>query len=799
MNITGVIFCAEKLNLQKMLRLQLTILFITLFQLTQAQKVTGHIRGVVVDQDTEVPIPFATVKILNSSPLIGAASNAEGVFKIENVPVGRYQLEVSYIGYELLIVNEVLVTSVNNQGLTIKLKEAVKSLNEIVVRPKQQKEKPLNKMATLSAKQLNMDEANRIGGAFDDPARLVTSFAGVASGTGGNNAFSVRGNSPKGTLWQIEGVPVPNPNHFGEITGFGGGGISALSTKTIGNSDFFMGAFPAEYGNALSSVFDLFIRNGNSEKKHYSFQVGFFGLDVASEGPIYKDSKATYLVNYRYSTLGLFGLGLNYQDLSFKFNIPTKKAGVFSIWGLGLIDASNSSPDADTVNAENPADEDVKWKYYSDIATEKNRIATGIIGLTHRFILNKKSYLKTTLSGAINNLYSKNSRLDTTFTTNLPLDQIDYYSVDYRLSSVLNTKFSSRHSNRLGILLTNLNYDFALKNVPTFGAPFTTFAQDQGSSNLIQAYTQSSFKLGKFNVNPGVHFLLFTLNNTYSIEPRLGADYAINDHIKIAFGYGLYSQVEKLSFYLADIPNNNVVEQSNKSLGLGKSHHFVLAYDQMFGSHLHLRIEPYYQYLFNIPVIENSYFSMLNLSNDFFINEPLLNNGAGKNYGIDVTFERFQYKGLYYSTTLSVFQSEYTDGNGVVRPTRFNRKLIGNVTVGKEWLIKDKHLFSVNLRYTYLGGNWTHPIDRASSIRAKEVIEDYSKAYSIQNPSSNVVSATLSYRSNGKKISSLWTLQLINALGAKEYLGHQYNFRDNTIEENTDTVVLVNLSYKIEF
>ncbi|MCB0641525.1 MAG: carboxypeptidase-like regulatory domain-containing protein, partial [Phaeodactylibacter sp.] len=290
-----------------------------------AQTITGRIDGQVLDVDSERPIAFANIAILEEDLTLGTTSDESGRFSLEAIPVGRHQIQVSYVGYETAILNDVLITSTNNPALVVKLEESVYALDGVVVRPKQEKEKPLNTMASVSAKQLNMEEANRFAGGFDDPARLVTAFAGVAAGTGDNNAFSVRGNSPKGTLWQIEGIPVPNPNHFGEVTGFGGGGITALSSKTIGNSDFFMGAFPAEYGNALSSVFDLSIRKGSTSSYHHSLQVGFFGLDAASEGPFKKGSDASYLFNYRYSTLALFGLGLNYQDLSFKVHVPTKK------------------------------------------------------------------------------------------------------------------------------------------------------------------------------------------------------------------------------------------------------------------------------------------------------------------------------------------------------------------------------------------------------------------------------------------------------------------------------------------
>ncbi|HAA18413.1 MAG TPA: prevent-host-death protein, partial [Cytophagales bacterium] len=240
----------------------LLLVFITLSTISNlwSQSVMGTLRGKVIDQNSEIPIPMAHMSLRGNKGEQIITTDLDGNFAVKQLAVGRYSVEISYVGYETVVLTDVLVSSTSTPFLTIKLKESVSVLDDVVVRVRQEKEAPLNPMASVSAKQLNMEEANRFAGGFDDPARLVSSFAGVASGVG-ENLLVVRGNSPKGILWQIEGIPVPNPNHFAEINGFGGGGITALSSRTIGNSDFFTGAFPAEYGNALASVFDLSIRN----------------------------------------------------------------------------------------------------------------------------------------------------------------------------------------------------------------------------------------------------------------------------------------------------------------------------------------------------------------------------------------------------------------------------------------------------------------------------------------------------------------------------------------------------------
>lgn len=763
------------------------------------QQLTGTLYGSVVDYDTEAPLEFVTIVIADSTLTIGTITDDQGLFELRNIPVGRHNIRVSMVGFEPQLFSNVLISSGVNASLNVKLKERPFEMEEITVQPKQIKEQPVNRIAKVSAKRLSMEEANRFAGGFDDPARLVSSFAGVASNIG-TNEIIIRGNSPKGILWRLEGVNISNPNHFADISGFGGGGVTALSSKMLSNSDFFTGAFPAEYGNAMSGVFDLSLREGNTREYEHSFLAGFMGLDFASEGPIKKNSGASYLFNYRYSTFGLLNvilpnidLGIKYQDLAFNINLPTGKAGTFSVWGLGLIDESSTSPDDDTLNSG------YKWQYYEDLLTEDSNFKTGIIGISNKLLLNGKGYLKTSISGSVNEINHEGSQLDSTFTTNYPVENIQFSEGSIQVSSTLNYTFGSRHTNRTGIVYNNLSYNYLLQEAQQPGEPMVTFANDNGSSYLMQAFSQSSLTFGNLEINPGLHFMYFGLNGEQSLEPRIGASYQINPKNSLRFGFGIHSQLEKLSFYLSDIPTTNGTDQLNKALKLSKSQHFVLAYDRLIGNHTHLVIEPYYQYLYDIPVIDGTYFSMLNLSNDFFINEALISEGTGSNIGVDVTLERFLNKGWYYLATLSVFNSEFVGGDGIKRSTRFNRNHISNLLLGKEWMVKDKNIFSASIKYTYLGGSLIHPVDEAASLEAKEAIDDLSSPYSERTPDSNIASLTLTYRVNRVNYSSHWSLQLLNMLGAKEYLGYQYNFREHSVDYNDDTIFVPNFSYRIDF
>ncbi|MBJ7429264.1 MAG: carboxypeptidase-like regulatory domain-containing protein, partial [Bacteroidia bacterium] len=496
----------------KQLILSLSFLFFSLS--IYAQQPTQSISGTVIDMASNAPLPFVTIIIQNTNK--GTTTDSLGNFTLQNITIGRYNIQASMIGYERFILKEIQVTSSKEVFLNISLKENVKSLRGVVVRLKVNKEQPLNSTATLSAKMLSVEEAKRYAGGFDDPARLVSAFAGVSSNVS-NNAIVVRGNSPQALQWKLEGVEIPNPNHFADLSAFGGGGLTALSSQLLANSDFFSGAMPAEYGNALSGVFDIFMRKGNNKKAEHTLQVGLLGIDFASEGPFKKEGKSSYLFNYRYSTLALLATllpenagGTKYQDLSFKLNFPTKKSGTFSVWGIGLIDQSGAEAKKNSS----------EWKYDTDKENQDVKQYMGAMGINHKILLNKKQYIKTNIATTINGIDFSTERMNNNLSFS-PKNKVDNKNYTAVLSSFINSKFSAKHINKTGFVITNMNYDLLLKNALPIGSPLKTVVEEKGSSNLVSAYTNSTFNLNeKLTINSGINTQLFTLNNNYTIEPR---------------------------------------------------------------------------------------------------------------------------------------------------------------------------------------------------------------------------------------------------------------------------------------
>ncbi len=752
-----------------------------------------NIRGEVRDKSSGAALQYVSVAVMDAGSQFGASTDSLGRFVIKNVPVGRYDVKASYLGYQPFIAKEVLVTSAREAYIEIGMTENSEQLDAIVVTPQIDKAEPLNYMALASARMLSVEEASRYAGGFDDPARLASSFAGV-TGSMGNNGIVVRGNSPVYFLWRMEEVEIPNPNHFADVTAFGGGGLTALSSQVLGNSDFFTGAFPAEYGNALSGVFDVNLRNGSYRKMENTFQVGPIGIDVASEGPLKKGGNSSYIFNYRYSTLALLAPlmpddadGTKYQDLSFKFHFPTRKAGTFSLWGVGLIDRSGQTAETD------PS----KWVYLQDMEDQDVKQYMGAAGLSHKIAAGKGGFLKTTLAATVGGLDMHTERMNNQ-TELLPQNVIQNTNWNFVLASTLNKKFNAWHTNRTGIRVTGLMYDMLLKEA-VGGQPIATVADKTGFSTLIAAFSSSSFQLSEaWTFNLGVNAQWLTLNGGYAIEPRAGLRWTFRKGQSLGVSYGLHSRMEMLNYYFSGPAGSEPV---NKDLDFTRAHHIVLSYDYTIGDDYHLRVEPYFQQLFDVPVVAGSSFSLINLQSDWFITDKLVNQGKGMNYGVDVTFEKYVSRGFYYMFTGSLFESKYKAGDGVWRNTRFNRNYALNLLAGKEWTVgrNKQNAIGANFRFTFQGGDRYSPVDLTASQTQGDVVYDEQEAFSKQLSPALLCHFTVNYRINREKTSHEFALKVLNATNYKDYYGHRYNFVTHSVEPQREAIMIPNISYKIQF
>ena len=704
-----------KINLFKLL------LFIVLpFYLSAQQTV----RGIITDKDSKETIPFANILIKNVTPLLGTISDENGKFILKNVPIGKQTLIVTFLGYETITLSNLNVTSGKEVVLNIGLIEDFEKLDEVIVVGGRKKEETVNEFSSVSARSLNIEDANLYAASFGDPARQVQNFAGVTgNGDDLNNEIVIRGNSPNTVLWRLEGAEIPNPNHFVYSTG---GAVSMLSSNVLDKTDFFTSAFPAEYGNGLAGVFDLRFRKGNNKKRETTIDAGFLGLGIASEGYFNKKSEASYLLNYRYSTASILeslgvnlseGGNLNYQDLNYNIYLPTSKIGEFNVYGLYGKNTLKSSETASESEDGNPTTGNFQ-------STSNNDVSTFIAGIGHRIFLKDRTYLKTNISYSSDDADIREETKNNGIVDPLSVNRFDSKIEAFRLSSFINHKFNSKNTIRTGINLSHLKEKTISFHTGSndIGHLVPTKDEANGNSNIFQSYVQWKHRATeKLTLNTGIHFLHFAKTKSSAVEPRIGLNYKLNSKHSLSLGAGLHSRAERLTTYFIKADDNT--QFPNTNLKLSKALHYVLGYNWKINKHTHFKAEAYYQNLFNIPVDNTGEtgFNVINarLFDVFNITDiPLTNEGKGRNYGIEFTLERFVNNGFYYLTTLSLYDSKYKIGNSNYYNTRFNGNYVFNFLSGKEFKIRgdSNKILAINSKFNLTGGQRFTAINREASI-----------------------------------------------------------------------------------
>jgi hypothetical protein len=764
---------------------------------------TQVLKGSVLDKAVKTPLVGVTIQLLVPNPdpaaanrSLGAYSDAEGRFRIDRVPVGKVALRISYLGYKEAILGNVTVNSGKEVDLIIELEEDLIKAKEVVVTAKIEKQKPLNEMAMVSARTFSVEETQRFAAAVNDPARMAASFAGVVAGNDGNNTIVVRGNAPNGLLWRMEGVDIPAPNHFSAV-GSSGGGISILSSQLLSNSDFMTGAFAAEYGNALSGVFDLRLRRGNQDKREYTFQAGVLGLDAAVEGPFGRN-KGSFLVNYRYSTLSLLSKAgveigdatTNFQDLSFNAWMPAGKFGAFSLFGMGGLSRQSQAGEADSLLWK----EDLQQKYTTNYVAN-----TGVLGLVHTKAWDR-TFLKTVIAASVTDHGYDQEEYQQDYSKLTQYDQ-GHKQLRYTLSSTLNHKINARHLLRTGAYVTLLGFDFGQKDWNWEDKVLEQKVKTTGTTATVNAFAQWQYRASeKLTLQAGLHNLYFHLNQKNSLEPRTAVKYAVTKRGAFSVGYGLHGQVQPLGTYFAQ---NADGDTPNRDLGMSKAHHFVLAYDQSLRGNWRAKAELYYQDIFQVPVTKGAAttYSMLNHV-DGFETQTLENKGIGKNYGLELTLEKFLTKGFYLLLSSSLYSSQYQGSDGIWRDTRFNCNHASTLTAGKEWDWSRRHKnrsVGLNLKLSNNGGIRYSPLDLAASREQGTTVFDESRAY--QEQASEYLRLDLGFRlkRNYTRLTTTFGLDIQNATNRKNEFIRYYDPAKQAEIIAYQAPLIPILYYRVEF
>lgn len=763
-----------------------TLFFLTLTTLNIfSQSFTQTVRGRVIDKESQSPIPGVNIVVLNTDPLIGTATDADGYFVLENIAARRVSVQATFIGYETAAASNVELTTGKELVLNFEMEEKVNEMQAVVISADDEKAEAQNDMASVSARQFTIEESQRYAGARNDVSRMAQNFAGVRGSNDAVNDIVIRGNSPVGLLWRMEGVDIPNPNHFGDF-GSSGGPVSMLNNNVLANSDFLTGAFPAEYGNAISGAFDLRMRTGNIEQYEFLGQLGLNGLEFGAEGPINKSKHSSFLINYRYSTLGVMSaLGINfgtgsaipyYQDLTFKLNLPVNAKNIVTVFGLGGLSSIDILTSEDTTNDN----------LYTDYVDVYNRVQTGVAGISHTFLLNSNAYTKLII--AATGMTQKNIVDSVSFES---FEAFDFYRERFSINKLqavffYKKKFNAQHNLEAGIRVSDMFTDMQDSISNNAGESYVTLTSFEGTTWLLQPYIEYQYKLNnEITFNSGIQSQYLSLNHHYTIEPRLGIKYELSDKDILSFGYGLHSMMPSAVYYYNTQLNASGNEYTpNTNLDFVKAHHFVIGYDHLFSETLRIKGELYYQSLFDVVIDKKiSSFASLNAGTfTFGIPDSLQNGGTGENYGAEITIEKFLDKGFYFLATGSFYDSKYTGSDGIERKTAFAGNYVVNTLAGKEFslygkkeLPKYQKFIVLDGKLTAAGGQRYTPILLDESIAAGEAVYDNAHAFSQQFKDYLRVDVRAAFKVNGKHASQELAVDIQNVFNRDNPFSIRYN------------------------
>lgn len=797
----------------------LSALFFVLSFATVAQQPTQNVRGQVIDNETRFPLYGVKIAIFtpDSTRKYRAVTEEDGSFIIPDVPVGKHELVATLLTYDSKTIT-LEVNSGKELVVEIPMQQGFQEEEEVVVTGVKKGE-TINEMALISAQQFSVSETDRYPGSRSDPARMASNFAGVGGADDSRNDIVIRGNSPLGVVWKVEGIDIPNPSHFA-ISGSTGGPVSILNNKLLANSDFFMSAFPAEYGNSTSGVFDLKLRNGNDKQHEFTGQFGFLGTEIMAEGPLNKSGSASYLLMGRYSTLSLFkAIGIKigtdavpvYGDGAFKLNWRLKNGGALSLFTIGGASSIDIIISDLTEYSEEVFGEGDRDQYFGTSMV--------VSGLSLKKPINENTYITSTVAYSRENQYSHHDFLIRSIDTATNIISVDsiYPLMGYQFTiSKASAFFSVNHKlNKNHLLKFGINADMFFFNFldSALNIPHTAFVNRWnyvGNALLVQPFVQWKWRPTKnMAVTAGLHAQYFTQGNAVSYaEPRLGWRLNLKNNQAIFAGAGMHSQTQPMYTYFYhrfDTDGNKIYD--NDQMGFSRSLHTGIGYEKSFKQGLNIKTEAYYQYVYEIPVtVAPSAFSLINMGSGFarFFPEKLMNTGDGYNYGIELTVQKYFDKSFFFLISATAFDSKYRGSDGVLRNTSYNGTYIANFLGGKEFKLNERQSISIGAKVTVSGGKRYGYVDVAQSNLLNEIIfidsafndrkfRDYFRA-----------DLKVNWKLNTERVTHEIGLDLVNILNTQNLLSLAYapNLLDPTqepIAEKTQLGFLPIFYYRIDF
>ncbi|HYG03283.1 MAG TPA: TonB-dependent receptor [Chryseosolibacter sp.] len=760
-----------------------TIIFIS--ALTVEAQVNSVVRGRVTDQ-FDKPLPGATVSL---QPSLTTTSDESGTYSM-SIPAGRYTIKVTFTGFKTEK-HELLVIAGKQSVVNFRLMPGETLLDVVEISG------GARELSGLQS--LSIEKALRIPANYLDPVRALTAYPGVIATSDQNNSIMVRGNSPNGLLWRLNGLDIVNPNHLSNAgtlsdrPAANGGGVNILSAQMLGHTDLYAGYIPARYGNTLAGVIDMSMRDGNRNNFEYTAQASLIGLDLAAEGPISKSGTTSMIANYRYSTVGLLSsVGVNFGDeeIAFQdvsFSIADAKPSGERLAFFGFFGDSRNQFDR-----KKPAE----WQ------EDKDRYNIDFDALTYGL---GWTYEKPTRSGKL--------KMGAAWSSS---DQEREAIVSDEIPHLQKTLVRDQYATENGLFSSSIGYDMEIgdKSMLRFGvmtnyisstydvlrakACIICASQEVNAVKgtmeglLLQPFVSWHSQIGKFvSLDMGTRFLYFTYNDTKSIEPRL--NFTIDRHQRSEWnvGYSLISQQQLSQVYLT--PGNSLLDFT-------RSHHLDASHRYKISDMAFVRTGAFYQYIFDIPVERtSSSFSALNLL-EALPPDDLISSGTGKNYGVDISVENHFFERSYLIAGGTYYESKYTGSDQIERNTPFNGNFTLNGVYGTEWNKPSRNrTIAFNSRVLYIGGLRFSTIDIPESQSSGETIYNTSDPYTQRLEDYFRIDFRISFRKNKAGYTRTLALDVQNVFGKENEAYPYYDFMQEKVIMKRHLGIIPIIVYRIDF
>lgn len=680
-----------------------TLLFFLLTALYITSFGQYRISGLLVAEVNGRPVERAMIRLveLRNGQSFEAHTDTKGIFLLEDLAEGMYEIEFMHPSFESRK-REIEIKEASILNLLEALAYKYFELEEVAIN---EGANELPAFEKISGHSFDPKFQQYLGGAMTDPVRLLANFPGVSSGNDIRNDLVVRGNSPVGVLWQLEGMEIYNPNHFA-TSGNSGGGVNILNPTTLGKSSFLTGAFSAEYGNATSAVFNANLRNGNTTQHQLGFRTNLIDWSVSAEGPISREQGSSYLFAYRNSTFAMlnrlderfedyFGNQPSLKDFTYKLNFPIKNGNI-ALFGLG---------GKSQLNINDLFDENHIYEYAS------SSLSTGA---SLRRTFGTRSSLNLGLM--YSNQLSDNGE---SFLENAePVREFQFRDdqEQFTIQSHFDHQLYPGHRLKVGgkLMFTKAS----LMPDEEFYQPYSI------SESFLRTHVFANYTLAvpnNYKANFGLHATHFGLNNQLYIEPRASIGFHLGTGHSLGFAMGVHSKGNPLSLYLASRVSTEsdsvMLDPINMNTQFAQSFQTVITYNGQVSPSLHLKAEAYYFKNFSILDRGQAEYSGLNIGGNEFADVfhnfvyQYSNNGAGKSIGLELSAKANLPEQIYLQAFASIYNATYQTAEGEIFPTIFNGNQAFTLLSGKrfDFIKKSGHDFRVDLSINYMGGRRFSP------------------------------------------------------------------------------------------